>query len=93
MSRLPADEMGQGLKEEELTQLARWDLNGREIKNLIETVKTWCVCKGFGMSLEKFDAGIRSAAPQAVKQPPLASPIHQSADKPHGAKGGRSLGE
>jgi SpoVK/Ycf46/Vps4 family AAA+-type ATPase len=55
------------LQEKELAVLARWELNGREIKNAIKTVRTWCVCKGYEMSLLRLESGIKVTAPQATK--------------------------
>lgn len=52
---------------ETLEQLKKWDLNGREIKNVVKTVKTWCTCKGFEMTLERLEAGIKVTSPQASK--------------------------
>jgi len=44
-------------------------LNGREIKNAVKTVRTWCVCKEFEeMTLERLEAGIKVTAPQAEKE-------------------------
>lgn len=48
-------------------ELAKWELNGREIKNAVKTVRTWCICKGFGINLERLEAGIKVTAPQAKK--------------------------
>lgn len=56
-----------GLGEDALTELAKWELNGREIKNSIKTVRTWCVCKGFDLNLLRLESGIRVTAPQARK--------------------------
>lgn len=47
--------------------LSYWDLNGREIKNAVKTVRTWCVCKGYTMDLARLEAGIRVTAPMARK--------------------------
>jgi SpoVK/Ycf46/Vps4 family AAA+-type ATPase len=55
------------LSENDMQQLALWELNGREIKNAIKTVRTWCVLKGYEMSLPRLESGIRVTAPQAVK--------------------------
>jgi len=50
-----------------MQELAKWELNGREIKNAIKTVRTWCVCKDFGMNLVRLESGIKVTAPQARK--------------------------
>jgi SpoVK/Ycf46/Vps4 family AAA+-type ATPase len=71
LSRLPASDKVPNplshLQEKELEQLGRWELNGREIKNAIKTVRTWCVCKGYEMSLLRLESGIKVTAPQARK--------------------------
>ena len=49
-------------------ELAKWELNGREIKNAIKTVRTWCLCKRYHpMSLSRMESGIQVTAPQAKK--------------------------
>jgi len=50
-----------------MVELGKWELNGREIKNAIKTVRTWCLCKGFEMNLGRLEAGIVVTAPQAQK--------------------------
>jgi hypothetical protein len=71
LSRLPASATVPNpldrLEEKELEELGRWELNGREIKNAIKTVRTWCVCKGYEMSLLRLESGIKVTAPQARK--------------------------
>jgi hypothetical protein len=72
LARLPAAELPARSTEQRLSQdafgeLAKWELNGREIKNSIKTVRTWCVCKGFELNLSRLESGIRVTAPQARK--------------------------
>jgi SpoVK/Ycf46/Vps4 family AAA+-type ATPase len=71
LSRLPPSaKMTNPLKHlsnEDFEELARWELNGREIKNAIKTVKTWCDCKDYDMSLLRLESGIKVTAPQAKK--------------------------
>jgi hypothetical protein len=73
LSRLPSTslttsaDVHAGVSSEDLQQLAKWELNGREIKNAIKTVRTWCVCKGFEMNLLRLESGIQVTAPQARK--------------------------
>ena len=50
-----------------MDELARWQLNGREIKNTIKTVRTWCVCKGFEINLLRLETGIKITAPMSEK--------------------------
>lgn len=72
LARLPATELRSesgelGIGAAALTELAKWEMNGREIKNSIKTVRTWCVCKGFELNLLRLESGIRVTAPQARK--------------------------
>ena len=73
LSRLPEGSEGNAksdfelLSEGDIDELAKWDLNGREIKNAIKTVRTWCVCKHQIISLERLESGIAVTAPQAKK--------------------------
>jgi len=55
------------LDEEDLKELAKWQLNGREIKNAIKTVKSWCDCKEYEMNLTRLESGIKVTAPHATK--------------------------
>ncbi|PVH79303.1 putative AAA family ATPase [Cadophora sp. DSE1049] len=67
LSRLPGEDVESRLQEGDMEELAKWELNGREIKNAIKTVRTWCLCKGFEISLGRLEAGIKVTAPQAGK--------------------------
>jgi hypothetical protein len=67
LSRLPGDEVQAKVHKKDLNELAKWELNGREIKNAIKTVRTWCVCKQFQMNLLRLESGIKATAPQAKK--------------------------
>ncbi|KAL8828594.1 MAG: hypothetical protein Q9191_002495 [Dirinaria sp. TL-2023a] len=51
----------------EIQQLAAWELNGREIKNAVKTARTWCICKGYQISLERMESAIAVTAPTAKK--------------------------
>lgn len=55
------------IDEEDMKELAKWQLNGREIKNAIKTVKSWCDCKGYEMNLGRLESGIKVTAPHASK--------------------------
>ncbi|KAF2396114.1 ATPase [Trichodelitschia bisporula] len=57
-----------GMTEEDIKELAQWELNGREIKNAIHTVRTWCNVKGYEMTLARMESGIKVTAPQASKR-------------------------
>jgi hypothetical protein len=67
LSRLPGPEVQAKVSKKEMDELAKWELNGREIKNAIKTVRTWCICKGFEMNLLRLESGIKVTAPQAQK--------------------------
>lgn len=67
LSRLPGEDIIAELGDGDLEQLAKWELNGREIKNAIKTVRTWCVCKDFEMNLTRLEAGIKVTAPSSTK--------------------------
>lgn len=68
LSRLPGDNLLDKVSKEDLQELAKWELNGREIKNAIKTVRTWCICKSFEMNLKRLESGIQVTAPQAEKE-------------------------
>lgn len=71
LSRLPPSPTGDlaaKLSSTDLEELAKWELNGREIKNAIKTVRTWCICKEFEMNLLRLESGIKVTAPQAKKE-------------------------
>ena len=72
LSRVPLTEvstqtLSTQLSDADVKQLAAWELNGREIKNAIKTVRTWCLCKGYPLSLQRLESGIIVTAPQAKK--------------------------
>lgn len=64
------------LEEEDLAELAKWELNGREIKNAIKTVKSWCDAKDYEMSLLRLESGIKVTAPQAKKRDPVDTGLY-----------------
>jgi SpoVK/Ycf46/Vps4 family AAA+-type ATPase len=73
LERLPAmkgrvESPARDLEEDDLKELAKWELNGREIKNAIKTVKSWCDAKEYDMSLARLESGIKVTAPQAKKR-------------------------
>ena len=55
------------LTEEDIKELAAWQLNGREIKNAVKMVKSWCDHKGYEMTLSRLENGIRVTSPHASK--------------------------
>ncbi len=70
----PKDETDDGdpqdvvdISEEDIQELAAWQLNGREIKNAVKMVKSWCDCKGYEMTLARLENGIRVTSPNTSK--------------------------
>jgi len=55
------------LSDEDLQDLAAWHLNGREIKNAVKMVKSWCDYKGYELTLARLENGIRVTSPHASK--------------------------
>jgi hypothetical protein len=56
------------LDDADFAELSLWELNGREIKNAIKTVKSWCDCKGYAITLSRLESGIKVTAPSASKR-------------------------
>ncbi|OAR02277.1 hypothetical protein LLEC1_05428 [Akanthomyces lecanii] len=55
------------LSEADLDEIGLWQLNGREIKNAVKMVRTWCDHKGYAMTLDRLESGIRVTNPCATK--------------------------
>jgi SpoVK/Ycf46/Vps4 family AAA+-type ATPase len=61
-------EKGEGdLADDEIKELAAWQLNGREIKTAVKMTRTWCDHKGYTMSLSRLENGIKVTSPHASK--------------------------
>ena len=58
MIKLPGDD---------LDLLAAWDLNGREIKNVVKTAHLGCCYNNSELTLSSIEAAIRVTAPFAKK--------------------------
>ncbi|EEH50656.2 uncharacterized protein PADG_06735 [Paracoccidioides brasiliensis Pb18] len=56
------------ITEEDLNELAMWQLNGREIKNAAKMAKSWCDYKGYDMTLSRIESGIKVTAPHSLKR-------------------------
>ncbi|KAF7558604.1 hypothetical protein G7046_g5560 [Stylonectria norvegica] len=68
--RVTDDETGhldKELDEEDVAELALWQLNGREIKNAVKMVRSWCDHKGYVMTLARLENGIKVTSPHANK--------------------------
>ncbi|KAH8168819.1 ATPase family associated with various cellular activities (AAA) domain-containing protein [Sarocladium implicatum] len=55
------------LDDEDIKELSLWQLNGREIKNAVKMVRAWCDHKGYAMTLDRLESGIRVTNPHANK--------------------------
>ena len=62
--RFPENVSGR-LSEQDLKQVATYELNGRQIKSVLKTTRAWCMCKGQEVTLAKLVAGIEVTAPRA----------------------------
>ncbi|KAM0464905.1 hypothetical protein ACHAPV_001896 [Trichoderma viride] len=56
------------LGEADIYQLSLWQLNGREIKNAVRMVQSWCGHKGYAMTLDRLESGIKVTNPHASKE-------------------------
>lgn len=61
----------------ELQQLSLWQLNGREIKNAVRMVKSWCDHKGYLMTLERLESGIKVTSPHATKDGDIDKDLYE----------------
>jgi SpoVK/Ycf46/Vps4 family AAA+-type ATPase len=62
------DVAASGLVDEDLKELGLWSLNGREIKNAVKMVRSWCDHKGYDMNLARLENGIKVTSPHASKE-------------------------
>lgn len=69
-------EVPEPITEEELEELAAWNLNGREIKTAVKMVTTWCAHKGHAMTLERLENGIRVTSPHSTKTTNTSSDLY-----------------
>ncbi|KAF6829355.1 Vacuolar protein sorting-associated protein 4B [Colletotrichum plurivorum] len=70
LGRLPrreGEDVGELLCDEDVEELSQWSLNGREIKNAVKMVRTWCDHKDYEMNLARLENGIRVTSPHASK--------------------------
>lgn len=56
------------LRDVDIYQLSLWQLNGREIKNAVRMVQSWCGHKGYAMTLDRLESGIKVTNPHASKE-------------------------
>ena len=55
------------LSSEDMNALATWNLNGREIRNVVKTARLWCTYNNYGLTLDRIEAAIRVTAAFAEK--------------------------
>ncbi|KAK0625861.1 P-loop containing nucleoside triphosphate hydrolase protein [Immersiella caudata] len=72
LNRLPTNEKSVeeervDLSDEDLKELAGWQLNGREIKTAVKMTKSWCEHKRYEMTLARLENGIKVTSPHASK--------------------------
>lgn len=60
------------LPEEDLLELARWRLNGREIKNVIKVGRLWCLYNKRPLSKSRLETVITLCGPGAVRKVSLS---------------------
>lgn len=56
------------IDEQDIKDLCLWQLNGREIKNSVQMAHSWCKTKGYILTLERAQSGIKVTAPHASKE-------------------------
>lgn len=56
-----------GLSDDDIADLGEWNLNGREIKNAVKMVQSWCDYKGYAITRSKLENGIKVTTPHATK--------------------------
>ncbi len=62
-----ADETAPQITDEDIQELASWNLNGREIKTAVKLTRTWCDFKGYELSLSRLVNGIKVTSPHASR--------------------------
>lgn len=69
-SEIPAKDvvLDTTLGEADIYELSLWQLNGREIKNAVRMVQSWCGHKGYEMTLDRLESGIKVTNPHASKE-------------------------
>ncbi|GAB1313688.1 26S protease regulatory subunit [Madurella fahalii] len=55
------------LTDQDIKELAAWQLNGREIKTAVKMTRTWCDHKGYPLTLSRLENGIKVTSPHATK--------------------------
>ena len=70
LSSTTDDKLNIDLSKNDLLAIAAWELNGREIQNVVRTTRLWCSYrKGRNFDLENVEAAIMVTAPFVEKEP------------------------
>ncbi|CAI6088248.1 unnamed protein product [Clonostachys chloroleuca] len=56
------------IDDDDIKELSLWQLNGREIKNSVKMAHSWCTNKGYLLTLDRAQSGIKVTAPNAAKE-------------------------
>lgn len=62
-----AEPEGDLVTDQDIEELAAWQLNGREIKTAVRMTRTWCDHKGYPLTLPRLENGIKVTSPHASK--------------------------
>ncbi|KAJ3493554.1 hypothetical protein NLG97_g4655 [Lecanicillium saksenae] len=65
------------LSDADIDEISLWQLNGREIKNAVKMVRTWCDHKGYAMTLDRLESGIRVTNPCATKSAEVDNDLYE----------------
>lgn len=63
--------------EDDYRLLSHWRLNGREIKNAVKMARTWCDYKGYLLTLNRMENGIRATCGGVVKDTDIDEELYQ----------------
>ncbi|KAK5996712.1 hypothetical protein PT974_02052 [Cladobotryum mycophilum] len=70
-------EVERPLDDGDLRELSLWQLNGREIKNAVKMVRSWCEQKGYPISLQRMENGIKVTSPHATKEGDVDADLYE----------------
>ncbi|KAI5462834.1 hypothetical protein BGZ63DRAFT_402193 [Mariannaea sp. PMI_226] len=65
------------LDDEDIKELSLWQLNGREIKNAVKMVRSWCDHKGYAMTLSRLENGIKVTSPHSSKDADVDTDLYE----------------
>ena len=62
------DSVEVNLSQKDLRIVATWELNGREIENVVKTARLWCSYRGLTLNVDRLEAAVRATAPLAQRE-------------------------